>query len=82
MNYCIFKDIGSREIGLYMERCPEKVSSKRRDGSFTVPGRHGDLTTTDGAFEAYIKSVEFIVMDVTRIGEISAHFKDSGWVDL
>lgn len=80
MNYCIFKDIGSREIGLYMERCPEKVSSKRRDGSFTVPGRHGDLTTTDGAFEAYIKSVEFIVMDVTRIGEISAHFKDSGWL--
>lgn len=80
MNYCIFKDIGSREIGLYMERCPEKVSPKRRDGSFTVPGRHGDLTTTDGAFEAYIKSVEFIVMDVTRIGEISAHFKDSGWL--
>ena len=30
-----------------MERCPEKTSPKRRDETFTVPGRHGNLTTTD-----------------------------------
>ena len=80
LNYCIFKDIDSRELGLYMERCPEKISPKRRDETFTVPGRHGNLTTTDGAFETYIKSAEFIVMDMTRVDEISAHFKGSGWL--
>ncbi len=80
LNYCIFKDIDSRELGLYMERCPGKISPKRRDETFTVPGRHGNLTTTDGAFETYIKSAEFIVMDMTRVDEISAHFKGSGWL--
>ncbi|MFR1178847.1 MAG: distal tail protein Dit [Bacilli bacterium] len=80
MNYCIFKGTDSRELGLFMERCPEKVSPKRRDETFTVPGRHGNLTTTDGAFESYIRSAEFIVKDEKRIDEICAHFKDSGWL--
>lgn len=80
MNYCIFKDINSRELGLYMERCPEKISPKRRDETFTVPGRHGNLTTTDSAFETYIRSAEFIVMNINRIDEICAHFKGSGWL--
>ena len=80
MNYCIFKDINSRELGLYMERCPEKISPKRRDETFTVPGRHGNLTTTDGAFDSYIRSAEFIVNNEKRIDEICAHFKGSGWL--
>lgn len=80
MNYCIFKDIDSRELGLFMERCPEKISPKRRDETFTVPGRHGNLTTTDGAFDSYIRSAEFIVKDEKRIDEICAHFKGSNWL--
>lgn len=63
-----------------MERCPEKISPKRRDETFTVPGRHGNLTTTDGAFDSYIRSAEFIVKDEKRIDEICTHFKDSGWL--
>ena len=80
LNYCIFKDIDSREFGLFMERCPEKISPKRRDETFTVPGRHGNLTTTDGAFDSYIRSAEFIVKDEKRLDEICAHFKGSGWL--
>ena len=80
MNYCIFKDIDSRELGLFMERCPEKISPKRRDETFTIPGRHGNLTTTDGAFETYIRSAEFISKDEKRADEICAHFKGSGWL--
>ena len=80
MNYCIFKNIDSRELGLLMERCPEKISPKRRDETFTVPGRHGNLTTTAGAFDSYIRSAEFIVKDEKRIDEICAHFKGSGWL--
>ena len=63
-----------------MERCPEKISPKRRDETFTVPGRHGNLTTTDGAFESYIRSTEFIVKDKKKIDEICAQFKGSGWL--
>lgn len=80
LNYCIFKGTNSRELGLFMERCPEKISPKRRDETFTVPGRHGNLTTTDGAFESYIRSAEFILKDEKKIDEICAHFKDSGWL--
>ena len=80
MNYCIFKGIDSREFGLYMERCPEKVSPKRRDETFTIPGRHGNLITTDGAFDSYIRSTEFILKDERKIDEICAHFKGSGWL--
>ena len=80
LNYCIFKDIDSRELGLFMERCPEKISPKRRDETFTVPGRHGNLTTTDGAFDSSIRSAEFIVKDEKRLDEICAHFKGSGWL--
>ena len=80
MNYCIFKDIDSRELGLFMERCPEKISPKRRDETFTIPGRHGNLTTTDGAFETYIRSAEFISKDEKKADEICAHFKGSGWL--
>lgn len=79
-HYCIFRNIDSRELGLYMERCPERISPKRRDETITIPGRHGNLTTTDGAFETYIRSVEFIVKDEKRIDEICAHFKGSGWL--
>lgn len=63
-----------------MERYSEKISPKRRDETFTVPGRHGNLTTTDGAFDSYIRSAEFIVKDEKRIDEICAHFKGSGWL--
>ena len=63
-----------------MERCPEKISPKRRDETFTVPGRHGNLTTTDGAFDSYIRSAEFSVKNEKRIDEICAHFKGSGWL--
>lgn len=63
-----------------MERCPEKISPKRRDETFTVPGRHGNLTTTDGAFDSYIRSAEFIVNNEKIIDEICAHFKGSGWL--
>lgn len=80
MNYCIFKDINSRELGLYMERCPDKISPRRRDETFTVPGRHGNLTTTDGAFDSYVRSAEFIVRDERKIDEICAHFKGAGWL--
>ena len=80
MNYCIFKDIASRELGLYMEHCPERTSPKQRDETFTVPGHPGNLSTTDGTFETYIKSAEFIVMDMAQVDEISAHFKGSGWL--
>lgn len=79
-HYCIFKDIDSRELGLYMERCPEKISPKRRDDTFTVPGRHGNLTTTDGTYDTYIRSAEFIVRDETKIDEICSHFKGIGWI--
>ncbi len=75
LNYCIFKDIDSRELGLFMERCPEKISPKRRDETFTVPGRHGNLTTTDGALDSYIRSAEFIVKDEKRIDEIALILK-------
>ena len=80
LNYCIFKDIDSQELGLFMEQCPEKISPKRRDETFTVPGRHGNLTTTDGAFETYIRSTEFIVKNEEKIDEICAHFKGTGWL--
>lgn len=63
-----------------MERCPERISPKRRDETFTIPGRHGNLTTTDGAFDTYIRSAEFIVKDEKMIDEICAHFKGSGWL--
>ena len=79
-HYCIFRNIDSRELGLYMERCPERISPKRRDETITIPGRHGNLTITDDAFETYIRSVEFIVKDEKRIDEICAHFKGSEWL--
>ena len=80
MHYCIFNGVDSRELGLYMERCPERISAKRRDETFVVPGRHGNLVTTDGAYETYIRSAEFIVKDEKRTDEICAHFKGSGWL--
>ena len=80
LNYCIFKDIDSQEQGLFMEHCPEKISPKRRDETFTVPGWHGNLTTTDGAFETYIRSAEFIVKNEEKIDEICAHFKGTSWL--
>lgn len=58
-----------------MERCPEKVSPARRDETAVIPGRHGNLTTTDGTFETYIRSAEFIVKDEKIIDDICAHFK-------
>ena len=79
-HYCIFRNIDSRELGLYMERCPERISPKRRDENITIPGRHGNLTITDDAFETYIRSAEFIVKDEKKIDEICAHFKGSGWL--
>ena len=79
-HYCVFKDINSLDLGLYMERCPEKISPARRDQTIEISGRHGNLTVTDGSFGTYILQAEFIVKDISRIDDICAHFKGSGWL--
>jgi len=79
-HYCVFKDINSLDLGLYMERCPEKISPSRRDQTVEISGRHGNLTVTDGSFNTYIRQAEFIVKDLTRIDDICANFKGSGWL--
>lgn len=79
-HYCIFKGTDSRDLGLYMEKCPERISPKRREESIVISGRHGTLTATDGTFETYIRSTEFIVKNKSRIDEICALFKGSGWL--
>ena len=79
-HYCVFKDINSLDLGLYMERYPEKISLVRRDQTIEISGRHGNLTITDGSFDTYIRQAEFIVKDLTRIDDICAHFKGSGWL--
>lgn len=79
-HYCVFKDVNSLDLGLYMERCPEKISPARRDETVVISGRHGNLTITDGSFDTYIRQAEFIVKDKARIDDICAHFKGSGWL--
>ena len=79
-NHCVFKEINSLDLGLYMERCPERISPKRRDETITIPGRQGVLVTTDGTYESYIKQAEFIVRDTSRLDAICSHFKGSGWL--
>ena len=79
-HYCDFKDINSLDLGLYMERCPEKISPSRRDETVKISGRHGNLTITDGSFDTYIRQAEFIIKDPTRIDDICSHFKGSGWL--
>ena len=60
-HYCAFKDINSLDLGLYIERFPEKISPSRRDQTIEISGRHGNLTVTDGSFGTYILQAEFIV---------------------
>ena len=79
-HYCIFKDVNSLDLGLYMERCPEKMIPSRRDETVVISGRHGNLTLTDGSFDTYIRQAEFIIKDKTRIDDICAHFRGSGWL--
>lgn len=79
-HYCIFKGKSSLDFDLILEKCPDKISPKRRDEIVIIPGRHGNLTTTDGAFESYIRSAEFVVTNLRQIDNICEHFKGSGWL--
>ena len=80
LHYCIFKGINSNMLDLYMERCPEKVSPKRRDENIEISGRHGTLTSTDGTYNTYIRQAEFTLLNPAQIDNICAHFKGSGWL--
>ena len=80
LHYCIFKEINSSMLDLYMERCPEKVSPKRRDENIEISGRHGTLTSTDGTYDTYIRQAEFTILNPAQIDNICAHFKGSGWL--
>ena len=67
LHYCIFKGINSNMLDLYMERCPEKVSPKRRDENIEISGRHGTLTSTDGTYDTYIRQAEFTILNVLTL---------------
>lgn len=79
-HYCIFKGVNSKTLDIYMERCPEKISPKRRDENIEISGRHGTLTATDGTYDTYIRQAEFIMLNPSQIDNICSHFKGSGWL--
>lgn len=78
LHYCIFKGIDTRTLGIKLGQCPPRVSPKQRITEIVVPGRHGALTETDGTYEPFTRSPEFIFHGLEHIDQIMALFKGSG----
>ncbi|MHB1453916.1 MAG: hypothetical protein ACYCYM_08225 [Saccharofermentanales bacterium] len=79
-HYCIFKDINSLDLALHMEKTPPISSPQERVKSITIPGRNGNLTLSENAFDSFTRTAEFVVTDTSKLDQIAAHFKGEGWI--
>lgn len=77
-HYCIFKGMNSLDLDLMMENCPPKVRAAPRYTNVVVPGRSGTLTQTDGTYDVFTRSAEFLVFDPQRWDEIMSMFSGDG----
>nr|DAY94126.1 MAG TPA: distal tail protein [Caudoviricetes sp.] len=80
MFYCIYNNVDSRGLGLQIERLPPRVRAKPRYDTVTIPGRSGNLTVTDGTYDTFTRSVDFVVHDLSRVIEICAAYTGTGWL--
>lgn len=78
MHYCIFKEINSLDLDLMMEQCPSKGHPAPRYTNIVLPGRDGTLTLSDGTYESFERSPEFLVFNPRRWDEIMSMFSGHG----
>lgn len=79
-HYCIFKGINSLALSLHMEKTPPIISPQERVKTQVIPGRNGNMTLTENAFDSFSRTAEFVITDMQKLDQIAAHFKGEGWV--
>ena len=50
-NYFIFNGVSSADMGLVIERVPNRTTARKKVETFSIPGRSGDLHQWDGSYE-------------------------------
>lgn len=79
-HWTIFKDIDSRNLGMYQERAPDQVIPARRVEWIEIPGRDGALESWDGSYKPYQRTAEYIIRDLRNLSQIASFLTGSGWV--
>lgn len=75
MDRFTFKGIFSDAMGIVVEKMPIITKPQRRVESKTIPGRHGSLHESDGAYEDITLSIDCFLPDPGRMDDVFA------WLD-
>lgn len=58
MGFLTFNSTSSTELGVVIERYPQNIHASKRVHAYQIPGRSGDLTISDGAYNNYVQPYE------------------------
>lgn len=78
MGWFRFKGKDSRECGILISAMPERVRPPRRVKAVEVPGKDGDLTIDEEAYDAYTLSLECSTRGSDHLDEIVTWLDGSG----
>ena len=82
LSYFIWNGIDSRGQGITTRRAAPLIRPEERVKHTTIPGLPGDLTETEGEniYNSYIQTVEFSVEGASRVRDVFAWLRGSGFV--
>ena len=76
--YFIFKGINSKDMGVLISAMPDMVKPQRRESEIVIPGRNGNLTVDDGAYESYTLTIECSTRGTEKLSQIAAWLDGGG----
>lgn len=82
MGWFRFKETDSREYGILISSVPERVRPERRVKEIEIPGRSGNLTQDEEAYDSYVIQMECSTRGSGRLDEIVAWLNGAGDLTL
>ena len=73
-----FKGISSASKDVIVQKLPVLQSPNKRVEVITIPGRDGNLTSTQDDYESYRATCEMVITDITKRTEIATWLSGAG----
>lgn len=79
-NYIVWKQRDCRDMGLYCTSAPPKPLPAERGESVVIPGRSGTVFISEGCYDSFLYSAEFVIEDLSRLDTLREYFRGADWI--
>lgn len=75
MNYFIFNEINSKDMGIIINKMPNVIKSERRINSIEIPGKDGNLHEDEETYKTKTITIECTLLEREKLDDVI------GWLD-